>query len=131
MVTRNPAHSLGWGDKFGSIEAGKVADLLLLRQSAAGASVYSRLVEASERDVGLVLVGGDSLAGDPDLMVRLKPGDHELVASSAGGFTEGRRRDDERAVPDGGETLAQLASELELRSGAPVATGREHHLPHL
>ena len=32
MVTRNPARTLRWYEKVGSIEAGKVADLLLIRQ---------------------------------------------------------------------------------------------------
>ena len=34
MVTLNPALALRWYDKVGSIEACKVADLLLLRRSA-------------------------------------------------------------------------------------------------
>lgn len=31
MVTRNPALTLRWYDRLGSVEAGKIADLLLLR----------------------------------------------------------------------------------------------------
>ena len=32
------------------------------------------------------LVGGDPLAGDVELMSTLKPADHEVVSSPAGGF---------------------------------------------
>ena len=92
MVTRNPSLSLRWDDRVGSIEAGKVADLLLVRRattpstSGLPASPYRSLIEAAERDVRLVLVGGEPLAGDVALMEDLKPGDNEVVDSEAGEF---------------------------------------------
>lgn len=111
MVTRNPAQALGRSDELGSIEAGKLADLVLLRRSRRG-DVYRALVEASERDVALVLVGGDPLAGEPELMRRLKPGDHELVTSAAGGFGKAVDVTTAAPVPEGGETLAAFTAEL-------------------
>ncbi len=120
MVTRNPALTLRWYDKVGSVEAGKLADLLLVRRPpqlpALGLppTVYRGLIDATESDVELVLVGGDPLAGDVGLMSALKPGDHEVVASLAGGFEKAVDVTTTAAVPEGGETLAQLSSELRL-----------------
>jgi hypothetical protein len=120
MVTRNPALTLRWYDRVGSIEAGKVADLLLIRrppQSPAlglPPTVYRHLIDATEREVELVLVGGDPLAGDVDLMSALKPSDHEVVESAAGGFEKAVDVTTTAIVPEGGETLAHLTTELRL-----------------
>jgi cytosine/adenosine deaminase-related metal-dependent hydrolase len=92
MVTRNPAVTLHWYDRVGSIEKGKLADLLLLRRPRRSTrpgvppSVYRRLIDATERDVQLVTVGGRELAGSIGLLRRLKPGDHEVIRSSTGGY---------------------------------------------
>jgi 5-methylthioadenosine/S-adenosylhomocysteine deaminase len=120
MVTRNPALTVRWYDKVGSVEAGKVADLLLVRrppQSPAlglPPTVYRDLINATERDVRLVLVGGEPLAGDVALMSALKPGDNEVVASAAGGFAKAVDVTTTAVVPEGAETLAQLTGELQL-----------------
>ena len=119
MVTRNPALTLRWDDRLGSVEAGKIADLLLLRRPpqkpALGLlpTVYRDLIDATEREVELVLVGGDPLAGEMALMSALKPGDYEVVAS--------RRRVRKAVdvtttapVPEGDEALADFAAELGL-----------------
>lgn len=39
------------------------------------------LIDATERDVALVLVGGEPLSGEVGLMSTLEPGDYEAVAS--------------------------------------------------
>jgi len=120
MVTRNPALTLRWYDKVGSIEAGKVADLLLIhrppRSPALGLpqTVYRGLIDATERDIELVLVGGDPLVGDVDLTSSLKPGDYEVVPSTAGGFQKAVDVTTTAPVPEGSETLAQLTAELRL-----------------
>ena len=62
MVTRNPAHALGWSE-VGSVEAGKHADLLLLSASAR-TQPYDALIRATQRNVRLVLVDGHPVAGD-------------------------------------------------------------------
>jgi cytosine/adenosine deaminase-related metal-dependent hydrolase len=120
MVTRNPALTLRWYDRLGSVEQGKIADLLLLRrppQSPAlglPPTVYRDLIDATEREVELVLVGGDPLAGDVDVMAALKPGDFEVVTSAAGGFDKAVDVTTTAPVPEGGESLARLTTELQL-----------------
>ena len=66
MVTRNPAQAVGWSE-VGSVEAGKHADLLVL-SGPKRASPYAALVDATQRDVRLVLVDGSPVAGDPDAL---------------------------------------------------------------
>jgi 5-methylthioadenosine/S-adenosylhomocysteine deaminase len=118
MVTRNPALTLRWYDKVGSIEAGKLADLLLIRRPAQAPplglppTVYRDLIDASEREVELVLVGGEPLAGDVGLMAALKPGDYETVTSAAGGFQKAVDVTPTRPVPEGAETLAEITAKL-------------------
>jgi cytosine/adenosine deaminase-related metal-dependent hydrolase len=119
MVTRNPALTLRWYDRVGSIEAGKAADLMLVRWPAkpppAGVppTVYRALINARERDVELVLVGGTPLAGDVPLLTALKPGDNEVVSSSAGGFSKAVDATTGAPVPAADEPLAQVTSKLE------------------
>jgi cytosine/adenosine deaminase-related metal-dependent hydrolase len=119
MVTRNPALTLHWYDKVGSVEAGKVADLLLIRRPPPSPArgrpptVYRDLIDATEREVELVLVGGDPLAGEVDLVSALKPGDAEVVSSAAGGFRKAVDVTTTAPVPEGDETLAQLTAELQ------------------
>lgn len=117
MVTRNPAKTVRAWDKIGSVEAGKLADLVVLTKPARSPtggmpdSPYRDLLDATERDVRLVLVGGEPVAGDPGIMDALKPGDHELVASSRGNFTKAVDVTDPR-VPGATRTLAQAEGRL-------------------
>ena len=120
MVTRNPALTLRWDDRLGSVEAGKIADLLLLRRPpqtpARGLppTVYRDLIDATEREVELVLVGGDPLAGEVQLMSALKPGDYEVTASATSGFRKAVDVTTTAPMPEGDEPLADLTAELEL-----------------
>jgi cytosine/adenosine deaminase-related metal-dependent hydrolase len=119
MVTRNPAMTLRWYDQVGSIEAGKIADLLLIHAPAtlppAGVppTPYRALIDASERDVELVLVGGEPRAGDVGLISALKPGDYETVTSPAGGFQKAIDASTTRPVPAASETIAQITTTLQ------------------
>jgi cytosine/adenosine deaminase-related metal-dependent hydrolase len=119
MVTRNPAQTLRWDDRVGSIEPGMVADLLLIRPPPNSRSrglprtVYRDLIEATQREVELVLVGGDPLAGELSLISLLKPGDHEIVGSAVGRFVKAVDTTTTAPVPEGDESLAELAAELE------------------
>jgi cytosine/adenosine deaminase-related metal-dependent hydrolase len=120
MVTRNPALTLRWYDRLGSVEEGKIADLVLLRRPPLSPArglpptVYRALIDASEREIKLVLVGGEPLAGDAELMSALKPGDNEVVASPAGRFRKAVDVTTTAPVPEGDETLTDLSIELEL-----------------
>ena len=96
MVTINPATTVRWDDQVGSIEIGKAADLLVIDTRSApqkGAGIpdspYRRLIDATEQDVALVMVGGIAQAGDVEAMASLKPGDFEVVSSPAGCFDKG------------------------------------------
>ena len=110
MVTVNPARSLGWESRTGRLREGLAADLLVISASPSAKNMpYDALIAAGEADVRLVMVGGDALYGDPDVMQALKPGDHELVAGP--GFT--KAIDTTRpGTTKGWQTLAQIESEL-------------------
>ena len=127
MVTINPAKSVRWDDQVGSIEAGKVADLLVIdgdNDHAHGTpeSPYRRLIDATEQDVALVMVGGDARAGDVDVMTAIKPGDFEIVSSDASCFDKGIDVT-APAIPNGSQTLGQITTLL--RDGL-AAQGGDH-----
>ena len=102
MVTRNPAKAVRWYDQLGSIEPGKTADLFVITEPVRPRSVHRRggnpgwsavgippspyrsLIDATERDVRLVLVGGDPLVGDVALMQQLKPGESDTITANSG-----------------------------------------------
>lgn len=117
MATRNPAITVRAFDKIGSVEAGKLADLVVLTRPDASptggmpASPYREIIDATERDVRLVLVGGNPVAGDEEIMATLKPGDFEVVASERGEFAKAIDVTDP-SVPAGDETLADVSSRL-------------------
>jgi len=116
MVTINPAMIARWDDQVGSIEQGKAADLLVIEpggrvagHSGIPESVYRRLIDATEQDVQLVMVGGAVQAGDVNVMSALKPGDFEVVGSSTGCF--------EKAIdvtapvlPKGNQSLTEVSA---------------------
>jgi 5-methylthioadenosine/S-adenosylhomocysteine deaminase len=118
MVTINPAMTVRWDDQVGSIEVGKVADLLVIDAPRTSEDVdgisqspYRRLIDATERDVALVLVGGNAQAGDIDVISTLKPGDFEVVSSQTGCFDKAIDIT-EPSVPDGTDTMAQVLARL-------------------
>jgi 5-methylthioadenosine/S-adenosylhomocysteine deaminase len=119
MVTRNPALTLRLYDSLGSVEPGKVGDLLLIHRPAQDPphglppSVYRDLIDAGEQDVELVLVGGEPKAGDPALLSALKPGDEEVVTSTAGGYSKAVDITSQAPLPDSSETLADTTTQLD------------------
>ena len=56
MATRTPAAMLGWDTQLGSLEAGKRADLLVI--AGATGDPHTRLVDATEADLRLVMIDG-------------------------------------------------------------------------
>lgn len=117
MVTINPAQAVRWDDQLGSIEAGKVADLLVIDGPRAPAtrqvprSPYRRLIDATEADVRLVIVGGVAVAGDVDVMEHLRPGDFEIASSAAGCFEKAIDVTDPEA-PGGATSLAAIVAQV-------------------
>jgi cytosine/adenosine deaminase-related metal-dependent hydrolase len=118
MVTINAARAVRWDDQVGSIEVGKVADLLVISDPQSPVtplippSPYRTLIEATEADVSLVLVGGEPVAGDVVTMDALKPDDIEIVQSDVGCFAKGI---DVTAfgVTKGTQSLAQMSALIE------------------
>jgi 5-methylthioadenosine/S-adenosylhomocysteine deaminase len=92
MVTINPATALEWDGLVGTIEPGKYADILVISAAPeveAGtntppASPYHALIQATVRDVRLVMVDGEPLYGDVDVMQSTKGTDMEIMCSTAG-----------------------------------------------
>ena len=85
-------------------------------------SPYRSLIDATERDVQLVLVGGEPLVGDLELMRQLRPNDFEEIRSACECYRKGvvfTRPE----IPKGDETLA--VSEQILNSGL-VALGGDN-----
>jgi 5-methylthioadenosine/S-adenosylhomocysteine deaminase len=83
MVTRNPAKALRWPE-VGSIETGKHADLLVLQRPARTPtrkpdSPYRNLIDATQKDVRVVLVDGQPVAGDADAMKAAGAGPLQLL----------------------------------------------------
>jgi imidazolonepropionase-like amidohydrolase len=66
MVTCDAARILDWQDRLGSLEVGKRADLIAI--GSAPTHYYQALVNATERDIILVMIAGVACAGRPDLV---------------------------------------------------------------
>jgi len=77
MVTLNPAVALGLDDKIGRIKANYYADIAVFKKNRP--DPYRNLIEATERDVRLVIIGGMPYYGDLDFMKQLKGDDHEAI----------------------------------------------------
>ncbi len=73
MATINAATSTGFDDVMGSIEIGKVADLVIWNASVNKG--YRAIIDAANEDVVLVLKGGVPLYGDQTLVETLVPSD--------------------------------------------------------
>ncbi|AMY09600.1 S-triazine hydrolase [Luteitalea pratensis] len=129
MVTINPALAVRWDDQVGSIEAGKVADILVIDTKplpeiprGIPASPYRRLIDATERNVSLVMVGGAAQAGDVAVMSALKPGDFDVVAGGAGCF-EKAIDVTAPALPGGSDSFDQVVAGI---TEALRALGGDH-----
>jgi 5-methylthioadenosine/S-adenosylhomocysteine deaminase len=68
MITVNPARSLKWDSLLGSIEPGKLADLVVVH--GLSGDPYHLLLQARESAVTLVVIGGVPRLGQPQLMRR-------------------------------------------------------------
>ena len=68
MATQAAAEALGLPNEAGRLAKNYRADILVLRSTTTHIDPYEALASARERDVALVLVGGEALYGDPDLV---------------------------------------------------------------
>ncbi len=82
MVTTNPARTLGLETKIGKIAAGFFADLLVLASS--DQDPYRALIEATEAQIDLVVIGGEPYYGDASVLQQLKGSDQETVGRPGG-----------------------------------------------
>ena len=82
-VTINSAEAAGWGEQLGSLAANKLADLVVL--DGKFADPYENLVRSTEREVRLVVVGGEPRHGDTDLMLAAGLPAASLEAIKVGG----------------------------------------------
>lgn len=72
MATRNAARILKWEQGIGSLEAGKRADLVVVRE--ADGDPYLHLIRARETDISLVVIDGVRRCGLPKLMPAKRSG---------------------------------------------------------
>lgn len=72
MATSSPAKLAAIQPMVGTIEAGKLADLLVMKNT--GTNAYQALLAGGAAGVRLVMIGGKPVYGEPGLMKQLLPG---------------------------------------------------------
>lgn len=80
MVTSNPARMLKWGAHLGSIEKGKLADLVVMGGKAG--DPYKKLLTSDEMDVRLVVIGGVPRYGTTSIMAQLNQDGEKVTITS-------------------------------------------------
>jgi cytosine/adenosine deaminase-related metal-dependent hydrolase len=123
MVTVSPAQILGWQGLLGSIEPGKLADLTVVAGQAG--DPYGHLIDATESDIRLVVIGGTGRYGSPALLGELSPVDEQFdVAGQAGAFHLDTKDPDPVLGPIAlGEAAGTLADALEHMPERAAAIG--------
>jgi 5-methylthioadenosine/S-adenosylhomocysteine deaminase len=113
MVTVNPAQILGWQGLLGSIEPARLADLTVVAGRTGDA--YGHLIDSTESDMRLVVIGGTARYGTPALLAKLSPVDEQFaVAGNARAFHLDTKDPDPVLGPIAlGEAAATLADALE------------------
>jgi 5-methylthioadenosine/S-adenosylhomocysteine deaminase len=115
MATMNPAAALGWDDRLGALKTGALADLIVLGERSE--DPYRNLIDATERDVWLVIVGGRPVYGRPHLMRLARAHSPEPI------YVSGIRRSIamvDPSVPDADMSWAQVRAELDAVEADPV-----------
>jgi cytosine/adenosine deaminase-related metal-dependent hydrolase len=128
MVTRVAASVLRWDSKVGTLEPGKLADLIVVRGKAS--APYDSLIDASETDIQLLMIGGVRRHGVAALMQDAGP---ELEDITVGGQKRKLNLWTEAPADDGPQlehlTLAEATSRLKA---ALAGLGQlDHAAPHL
>ncbi|MPZ71570.1 MAG: amidohydrolase family protein, partial [Actinobacteria bacterium] len=110
MATINPARICKWSSLLGSIEAGKLADLIAI--SGTAGDPYERLLDARETSISLVVVDGVPRAGQRHLMERFEPGGSHEPISVGRSLRLLDLTPTEEVDPLGGITLAEAKKRL-------------------
>jgi hypothetical protein len=76
MATINAAKIIKWNHYIGSIEKGKLADLLILEGE--NGDPYRQLLHVSEKNISLVVINGKARHGDKALMKQFGQGTEEI-----------------------------------------------------
>lgn len=124
FVTRNPAKLLNWSH-VGSIKVGQTADLVMV-DLANASNAYRNLIDATETNVQLVMVGGDPRYGDESVLKQLKLNPdksprYEIIKESPAG----RPKALDMKFPGGPtKTLAAMEKEIDDALKAAGAQGR-------
>lgn len=127
MVTSNPADAIGWSQYAGRIRAGLYADLAVYTRKPG--SAYRSIIDATEKDVKLVLIGGDPLYGDVQPMTTLKPTDQEALSSTCGFQKAIDVTTTSTKVPAGTLTFAELRDVLDAGLHFDIAWLASHWDP--
>jgi len=111
MATINGAKAFGMSNELGTLEVGKMADLLIVAKNEA--DPYRNLIDSRPQDVELVAISGDPLFGASDLMDTLgKKGDYEMIDACGVQRAIDVTLPSTSKVTKGTETLAQIESAL-------------------
>lgn len=129
MATRQAATILSWDSHVGTIEKGKVADLLVV--GGAASKAFASLVEATETDIKLLVVGGVRRFGIAALMSGAGP---ELEAIKIGDQSRTLNLWMDQSADSDGPQLEQLSlKDASARLAAALAGlgGSAPATPHL
>lgn len=134
MATVNAAKALGQEGKFGCLEKGCVADFLLLNMNASPSKdPYTKLIDSTQKGIDLVVVRGEPLYGEVNLMAQVTVARGEGQPESVKGegaacdYTKAHRLANlpenayDRGLPDGIELRTKVGILKELTSKMTIA----------
>jgi len=125
MVTVNPAKAAKWDHMLGTIEAGKLADLMVV--NGRDGDPFTHLVEARETSITLVVIDGTPRVGQPGLMARF----WDVPAADVAELDHHRLGRSDRYVYAGGVPDADLLAGLSLSVATATLADAMEHLPEL
>jgi cytosine/adenosine deaminase-related metal-dependent hydrolase len=117
MVTINPARTIAWDDKVGSIAAGRYADLMVVRGNVQ--TPYRALIGAQPADVLLTTVGGQAFYGASDVVTAIGDGRTYETVDACGESRSLAVQETTLPISGGQETLADITGAF---SSAGVTT---------
>jgi cytosine/adenosine deaminase-related metal-dependent hydrolase len=106
MVTINPARTIAWDDKVGSIAVGRYADLMIVRGNAQ--TPYRALIDAKPADVLLTTVGGQAFYGTNDIVTAIGDGRSYETVDACGESRSLAVQETTLPITGGSETFADI-----------------------